>query len=571
MTATHPILALAATLIPWICAALPAAAQGGNWEILQQFDGTHADDWLGFSIDSAGDLDHDGVPDLILGADGASPGGRSTAGAAFLVSGRTFQAFWSFEGPTPDDRLGHWVSKAGDVNADGTLDYIVGAPFADPGGMPYAGFVHVFSGATGLILYTLNGEHATDQFGHAVSDAGDLNGDGYDDFAVGAPWGGVKKRTGMAYLYSGFDGSLIRSYEGPVAKSSFGYSLDNAGDVNRDGVPDLVVGAPGFTFFGHLQESGAVVLSGADGSVLHFFPGVGIGDVFGWDVSTAGDVDLDGHADVLIGARGREINGMQDAGIAVVHSGKDGSEIYRFAGTHPTEQVGRSVACAGDVNGDGYSDLLVGAADASHDFRKSAGAVYLYSGFDGRLLQRFDGDEAHQRLGHDVAGAGDIDGDGLDDVLAAAPYANPGGLHKAGYARVYSFDPFIQSSGSSFSASSGGSVSLSLDFPSGEAGQQYRLLLSATGTGPVTLSGLDLPLTPDWLFSLSVQAALPPLFAGTEVGILDPKGDARIDITVPPGGPSHFVGRHFHLAVITLGAGLTPRLSSAAVTLLVEP
>ncbi|MFA6548848.1 MAG: integrin alpha, partial [Candidatus Margulisiibacteriota bacterium] len=138
------------------------------------------------------------------------------------------------------------VSTAGDVNGDSRSDFIVGAYFADPGGLSAAGTAYVYSGATGTVLYTLNGAAAGDNFGASVSTAGDVNGDGKSDFIVGADLtdpAGVGTNAGTAYVYSGATGTLLYSRNGAAAGDNFGHSVSTAGDVNGDGKSDFIVGA----------------------------------------------------------------------------------------------------------------------------------------------------------------------------------------------------------------------------------------------------------------------------------------------------------------------------------------
>ena len=315
--------------------------------------------------------------------------------------------------------FGSSVSGAGDVNGDGTPDLIVGAP-----GNPFAsqiGSASVLSGSDGSVLYEFNGGRVNDRFGGSVSSAGDVNGDGFADLIVGA------SGNNLASVLSGSDGSVLFTFDGDGNFDNFGFSVSGADDVNGDGFADLIVGTRGFSTSLGDPRSYARVFSGSDGSVLYNFDGVREGDFFGGSVSGAGDVNGDGTPDLIVGAY-RETNN----GRAHVFSGSDGSTLFTFDGDNPGDEFGRAVSGAGDVNGDGFADLIVGArADDNNGLR--SGSARVLSGSDGSVLYTFDGDSAGDAFGWSVGGVGDVNGDGLADLIVGT-----GGLGTRGYARVYS-------------------------------------------------------------------------------------------------------------------------------------
>jgi len=187
--------------------------------------------------------------------------------------------------------------------------------------------------------------------------------------------------AGSAYVYSGLDGSILYQWEGAAGGDSFGKSVSGAGDVNGDGFADLIVGANGEDPAGFLKSGSAYVYSGVDGSILYQWAGEVPGDQFGYAVSGAGDVNGDGIADLIVGALNADPGGRAGAGSVYVYSGADGSVLFRFNGERQQEQFGISVAGAGDVNGDGFDDLVLGTRPPNRSGPgPGAGAAYVRSG-----------------------------------------------------------------------------------------------------------------------------------------------------------------------------------------------
>lgn len=299
-------------------------------------------------------------------------------------------------GSANQGRLGRAVGIALDVNNDGFDDVVAGQPGLNQ--------VLVWSGIDGSLLYTLMGAPSSST-GVAVDGAGDVNGDGHGDILVGAPSGGV---GGEVFVYSGLDGTVIHTLRTPTG-SNLGTSVAGVGDVNLDGFDDILVGDPTDTT-GPGTPGGAKVFSGVDGALLFHFLGDNHVDRFGTDVGAAGDVNADGKPDFIVGVVSADPNG-NGSGMARVLSGADGSVLWDFNGTATGECFGASVDGAGDVNADGFDDLIVAAGDGNF--------VRVFSGLTGAVLYEFTGDTVG--FGQDVAGVGDIDGDGFDDVSVGDP------------------------------------------------------------------------------------------------------------------------------------------------------
>lgn len=333
---------LVATLV--VALGAPLVAQDLLFSVL----GDQVSQQFGSSAARAGDVDGDGLPDLIVGALADDTGGGG-AGAAFVYSGIDGALIWSWFGSAADDGMGIAVDGAGDVNADGRADLIVGIYRDDTNGTD-AGRATVYSGLDGSVLLDFFGA-ASSEFGGAVAGVGDIDGDGHDDIAVGAHHSNENGlHSGSVRVFSGDDGSLILLMLGTAAGDDLGHAIAAAGDVDGDGVPDIIAGAH------DVADPGAVrVYSGADGSVLLEFAGNSNFDFFGRAVESAGDLNGDGHDDLLVGAPQDDLAG-ENAGRAWAYSGDDGSVLFEWSGDSPGDGFGSDVSGTGR----GSRDRLLG-------------------------------------------------------------------------------------------------------------------------------------------------------------------------------------------------------------------
>jgi hypothetical protein len=288
-------------------------------------------------------------------------------------------------GEAADDEFGNSVSTAGDVNGDGYSDVIVGAYV---NGAFDAGRSYIYFGGTSMdnsADVTMTGEAADDFFGYSVSTAGDVNGDGYGDVIVGAfrnDDGG--DNAGKSYIYLGgtsMDNSADVTMTGEAAHDRFGLSVSAAGDVNGDGYSDVIVGADQNDTEGSIAGSAYIYCGGTsmDNIADVTMTGEAEFDNFGSSVSTAGDVNGDGYNDVIIGAYNNDAGGS-NAGRAYIYFGGTSMDIFAdvtMTGEVAVDWFGKSVSTAGDVNGDGYSDVIVGA-DQNDAGGSNAGRAYLY-------------------------------------------------------------------------------------------------------------------------------------------------------------------------------------------------
>ena len=417
-----PALALLLAL-----SAPPAPAPGSGPSEIRTLNGPQDQAKLGSAVAVVGDLDGDGQPELLAGAPGLRGVGKRS-GAALVYSGATGEVVRQHDGDGPWSELGCSVAALGDVDGDGRPDYAVGARF-DGADNDRSGSVSVYSGASGNLLRSFSGGAPREAAGTALSALGDLDGDGVTELAVGAPgWSRDGFRVGMVRVYSLAGGALLHEIPGVAADGLAGSVLAAAGDLDGDGAPDLLIGCPGE------GEGGAVrVHSGRSGAPLLELAGDEARAEFGAALCSLGDLDGDEIPDFAVGAPGYDGRG-EDIGRVSLHSGADGRELAALEGGRSGSRRGGALAVAGDFDGDGKLDLLLGGRRGPEG---GSGSVELISGDGLRRIQLVQGQTDGPSFGVALA-SGPLDA-GHRLVAVGAPEANFRGP-AAGRVRLYALE-----------------------------------------------------------------------------------------------------------------------------------
>ncbi len=479
-------------------------------------------DLSAFPASSAGDINGDGFDDILIGASRADPNGSSSGQSYVVFGGQNFASLvdangaislssldgtngFMLNGISADDGSGNSVSSIGDINGDNIDDIIIGARDADPnglssgqsyvvfGGQNFAGMVDAngaieLSSLDGMNGFKINGVAAGDGSGGFVGSAGDINNDGFDDITISAinadPNG---ESSGQSYVVFGgqnfaslvdangaielsnLDGTNGFKLNGITAFERSGYNFGSAGDINNDGIDDLILGAVdadpngtssgqtyvlfgGQNFASLVDANGALELSSLDGTNGFKLNGINPYEFSGHSVDSAGDVNGDGIGDIIISAwgagsgtagqsyvvfGGQNFASLVDTNGAIELNDLDGSNGFKLNG-NSLDRSGLSASSAGDINDDGFADIIIGAPGSNldgffvgqayvvfgnQDFSSlvdANGAIEL-SSLDGTNGFKLNGANDDDTLGYSVNPGGDINGDGIDDILVGAP------------------------------------------------------------------------------------------------------------------------------------------------------
>jgi len=404
---------------------------GATGAVLHVLNGESPEAELGHRHDVIGDVDGDGRADILIGAYQHD----SNRGRVYVFSGRTGEPIHIWTGQQQRSLFGWDISNAGDVNGDGVNDVLIGAMSFNGVGQK-SGAAYLYDGRTGEQIYAWFGEAARDQFGFRAAAAGDIDGDGRPDIAIAAPSNSENgELAGKVYLYSGATGELIRSYLGENPGDMFGERIWGGFDLHNDGHGELLIGS--LNYRPQRRRAGRVYLySGVNGSLIRTFDGENATDQLGYRLKTLNDLNADGIREIAMSAIYYDGNGP-DSGRVYIYSGATLDLLYQYTGDREGDRLGRVVQSLGDLNGDGYNDFAIASPFVSVDgLGAEVGRVYVYSGRNGSLLLRLTGEAAGDQFGYSVNDAGDVNGDGLPDFTVGAVYNDAGGLD-AGAAYIF--------------------------------------------------------------------------------------------------------------------------------------
>jgi hypothetical protein len=460
---------------------------------------------LGASVANAGDLDQDGYDDILASGWGTQ-----------AISGHSGKVLKTLTG---DFFFGFAIAGNGIANGDGRPDFAVGGPDG-------TGHAKIFSGANFAVLKTLIADSPGDNFGYSLDWMGDVNGDGLTELLVGSRLDdGPVGNEGSAAVISPATGVTLWKSLGKNSQDHAGTCVAGPGDLNGDGVPDVAYGS---RIGGYCRFA-----SGATGSLL--LEAKYGNDSFGQSMSEVGDVDLDGTPDVLVGEVVAVGQVFAD-GYGGVHliSGADGRQLRFHLGEKAHDYFGYSLTGLGDIDEDGHPDYAAGCFSFAYaPFGSNPQYVIAYSGASGQGLFRHEGNGGY--YGRFLGGGGDVNGDGVPDLLIGIPNPSYLGLGTAGI-DVHSGQPLALSSRTyQISVAAGGLQRADLVAGSTHAGKLYLVLGTASGIFPGTnLGTVLLPLNQDALFAYSLANPNQPPYAQS-FGVLDAAGTAEITFTLPAG------------------------------------
>lgn len=357
------------------------------------------------------------------------------AALTFSLAASAQLTVYSHYGVNPSDQQGWAVAGLGDVDGDGVEDYAAGAPFAGLVSSFRPGIVRLYSGRTGEVLRTWYGAAHGDEFGNSLAPVHDFDHDGRTDLLVGSPgWNGDR---GRAVIYSTTSGLQLWQVNGQNAGDAMGTSVARIGYCNGDFAQDFAISAPSEDASGSPNRGTVRLYSGATGGILRtIVPAAGADQYFGRALAGGVDWDADGYHDVVVGSPFVSLQGRTWCGMASVHSSATGLTLALWYGPTAGEQYGHAVAGLGDVNGDGHDEVLVGAPLADTAGANS-GRVELRSTSQVPPLRAHTGTSG-EKMGYAVAAVQDADYDNRPDYAVGSPEFAFAGTLDRGTVRVFS-------------------------------------------------------------------------------------------------------------------------------------
>ena len=543
---SHSYLASVSSLFACFLLAASSWAQG------QIFAGRNSQDYYGNGMAMVGDVNQDGWSDLLIGAPSQGFAALSQTGYAELRSGKDGTLLRTLRGKTKADHYGFAVAGVGDLNGDKIPDLAIGIPRSFFGSQ--FGTVELISGKDGTTFLTLKPKVQVkgDEFGTVVASAGDVDKDGVVDLVVGAPFSSKKTiSAGSAYVFSGRTGAQLYVWHGDAPLDRFGSAVAGLGDINQDGYDDILVGAPQAV----IKWNGyARVYSGRDGTLLFKLSGLAPGDYFGTSVIGLADLNQDSVPDFAIGSPQTDSLPLGAGGYVQAFSGKDAKLLWTSKAARRGDGLGRLLVIVGDVNGDGVADLAASAVITS--LPSTPAYVSVLNTINGRSLQRLSAQSKGDGFGLAMVGVGDWNDDGLPDLAIASPTGIIN-ARQSGFVQITSAWPLsLTSKLHSVSVITGGRIDFELTAGAARAGRLYVVLGSTSGIYPgIALPPVTIPLKADVYFSMLLGN--PNAWILPSVGLLDAGGKALASFHLPRGLGAQFVGLRLHHAFVSFDSQLS--------------
>lgn len=532
-----------------LCFALPAAQIDGGFTI-KGFD----DSGLGTAVSWLDDINGDGVPEVLASTDYLAYGPGFDQGVILVFSGADGTLLRSDYG-LAGTYVGNTITTFSDLDGDGVSEYGSRGAGTDTNDVAFT----VFSGATGHILWTLVDRVENEFYNLAAAEIDDLDFDGVPDLIVRGDspddgQGGTFWNAGHAVILSGVNGTILREHRGTYQGQAYAESVADAGDLNLDGIGDYILGNVNYT-----QTWNMEVFSGADGSLL--WTATSAPHKYGYQVGHIGDVNGDGLPDYL-----STYNGSQ------CFSGADGSELWSDPLSRPYIYNWSAFKLLGDLNHDGLQDF--GVADSVIG---GPGYIDIISGANGEfldILSRRTVGGAADRYGRDFAAAPDMNQDGFKDLIVGRPYYRNDYVFYDrsffyGEVFVHHYRPMLKVSHTEWSASGGSTLELQMDLPSQSAGQSYRILTSTTGRFRIAINHhLYAPLGGSSLV-YHMQQGWVPAYTTDFQGTLDSQGDA-LAFVLPGAHLNSVIGTTLHFSAVAFD-GAQVRMTTNAVHVTIVP
>ncbi|MDP7061713.1 MAG: PQQ-binding-like beta-propeller repeat protein [Planctomycetota bacterium] len=419
------------------------AHSGLDGSVIWSHAGTQNGDGLGRILRLPGDVNSDGANDIFIINFDASTNGHIENGFVRALSGANGNVLWQRDGTSNYEWYGYRNSLMEDINGDGVSDFLIASPEASSNGLSANGYVAAIDVVDGSTVWRVDGALSGERVGSGFLYARQMDGNGYRDVVVSNSTAGTNGffQNGYVMALAGNDGSQMWRVDGASHNRKLGQDLHVINDIDSDGFKDLVVSDPtGST--GIFFENGAVTaFSGASGTSLWENSGANFLQRYGAAVEFSRDINGDGMDDLLLGSPDDSLNGLTNNGSVQAVDGTTGAAIWTRSGTVTGDRFGNSLSIVGDVNGDGFADVLTATPEASVGGKIENGSVAMISSSTGNIIWRREGANSGHQLGYNVAlpseeSLRDLSGDGIADVILGTPLADLGGFFNNGEIEV---------------------------------------------------------------------------------------------------------------------------------------